>query len=116
MSNVSEPIMSVSVTFRHTEPTDSIKNYATDKILSKVKKFINGSADIDIILTVEKVDHTVEVRVGGKSGIDIDTKATTENLYSAIDKVTDTLDALLRKHKDKMVSSYRQNNEVQLEI
>lgn len=115
MSNVSEPNTSVTVTFRHTEPTDSLKAYATDKILHKVQKYVHGDTKIDIIMSVEKLDQSIEVRIGGKGGIDIDTKATTENLYSAIDKVADTLDTLLRKQKEKVVRSVRQPTEVVME-
>ncbi len=115
MSNVSEPIISTTVTFRHTEPTDSLKTYATEKILHKVQKFIHGSAEIDIILSVEKLDHSAEVRIGGKGGIDIDTTATTTDLYSAIDKVADNIDTLLRKQKEKVVKSHRQVTEIPVE-
>jgi putative sigma-54 modulation protein len=115
MSNVSEPTVSMTITFRHTEPTDSLKAYATEKILNKVKKFVQGSAEIDIILSVEKLDHSVEVRIGGRGGLDIDTRATTTDLYSAIDKVADTIDTLLRKQKEKVVKAHRQPTEVPLE-
>jgi putative sigma-54 modulation protein len=114
MSNVSEQAISASVTFRHTEPTDALKAYANDKITQRILKYVQNDFNVDIILSVEKLDHSVEVRVGGK-GLDIDSKATTTDLYSAIDKVADTIDTLLRKQKDKTIKSHRQPTSVPLE-
>lgn len=94
----------VSVTFRHTEATDSIKNYASEKITQRIKKYIRGTANAHIILTVEKLEHFAEVHVTARN-LDVVAKVSTGDLYSAIDKLVDTLEAQLRKHKDKQVRS-----------
>lgn len=95
--------LTVAVTFRHTESTTALKTYATDKITQRVVKYVHGVATANIILSVEKLDHFAEVHLVSK-GIDVVAKATTGDLYSAIDKLGDTLEAQLRKIKEKTVS------------
>ncbi|HMO18701.1 MAG TPA: ribosome-associated translation inhibitor RaiA [Oligoflexia bacterium] len=106
MGNLKTPELNVSVTFRHTDPTEALKKYSTDKVIQRVSKYFHSSGDIRIVLSVEKMDHLVEVHLVGK-GIDLVAKATTEDLYSSIDKVVDILEGQLRKQKDKVVKSHR---------
>ena len=93
--------LNISVTFRHTDPTDALKSYAEEKIKSRLQKYVNGAADVHVILTVEKRDHQAEVNVLSKA-FDVSSKATTDDLYSAIDKVVDTLSTQIKKQKDKL--------------
>lgn len=95
--------LTASVTFRHTESTAAIKNYAIEKVTQRISKYVHGAATANIILSVEKLDQLAEVHLVAK-GLDVVAKATTNDLYSAIDKLTDTLEAQLRKIKDKTVS------------
>ncbi|MCB0345353.1 MAG: ribosome-associated translation inhibitor RaiA [Bdellovibrionales bacterium] len=95
------PEINVSVTFRHTESTPALKSYATEKVTHCLRKYINNSADVQIVLSVQKRDHVVEVVLRTK-GFDITAKEITEDLYSAIDKVVDNLDKQMRKRKERM--------------
>ena len=98
----------VTVTFRHTDPTNALKSYAIDKISHVMEKYhVDESAEIEAILSVEKRDHIVEVN-SRSMGFDVHLKAVTEDLYSAIDKAVDTLEAQLRKQKDKNVTQKHQ--------
>ena len=106
-----ESQLAISVTFRHTEATEALKKYATDKVSQRVKKYIHGVADVQIVLVVEKLDHIAEVHVRGK-GVDAVAKAVTGDLYSAIDKLVDVLETQLRKHKDKMVTQRHHVEEI----
>jgi putative sigma-54 modulation protein len=103
--------LTASVTFRHTESTAAIKNYAIEKVTQRVAKYVHGAATANIILSVEKLEQLAEVHLVAK-GLDIMAKATTNDLYSAIDKLADTLEAQLRKIKEKSLS---QRGHVELE-
>lgn len=65
---------------------------------------MNHDTDAQIVLLVEKRDHVAEVIVHSK-GHDVTAKATTGDLYSAIDKVVDTIDGQLRKQKERQIDS-----------
>ena len=96
------PEINVSVTFRHTESTPALKTYATEKLVHTLGKYIRNAAEAHVILSVEKRDHTAEVVVHSKP-FEVTSKATTEDLYSAIDKVVDTLVVQLRKQKERHI-------------
>ena len=100
------PEINVSVTFRHTESTPALKAYAEEKITHCLSKYVNSEANVHVVLTVEKRDHIAEVQVHCKS-YDASVKSVTGDLYSSIDKVYDTLEAQLRKQKDKLVSHHK---------
>ncbi len=102
--------LKVSVTFRHTESTSAIKNYAIDKVSQKISKYVQGSATANVILSVEKLDQLAEVHLVAK-GLDIVAKSSNADLYAAIDKVADIIEAQLRKNKEKT-----SNHRTQLEV
>ena len=99
--------LNMSVTFRHTESTEALKRYATEKVAQRVQKYVHAPADVQIILEVKKLDHIAEVHINCR-GVRNTAKAVTGNLYSAIDKLADTLETQLRRQKDRMVSQRHQ--------
>jgi len=105
-TETSSPEINVSVTFRHTEPTDALKNYATEKFVHMLEKFVVSDSDVHVILSVEKRDHVAEARVSSKR-FDISGKGTTEDLYSAIDKAVDIVATQVRKQKEIRVERNR---------
>lgn len=115
MTNSNESLLNVSVAFRHTDSTDSLKSYAIEKVSQRVTKYLHVPTDIDIVMNIEKLDHNVEIRVLSR-GVDLISEATTTNLYTAIDKAAEALDAQLRKHKDKIVKSNRHGTSITMEL
>ncbi|MDR2338503.1 MAG: ribosome-associated translation inhibitor RaiA [Deltaproteobacteria bacterium] len=104
---MSEPL-NILVTFRHTEPTEALRQHAIEKISHALNKYsIRDGVEISVTLSVEKRDHTAEVRVKSL-GFDLTAKVTTEDLYSAIDQVIDPLEAQIRKNKDKQITAKHQ--------
>ncbi len=92
--------MRINVTFRHTEPTDALKEYAEEKI-NKLEKFLDRPVEAHVILTVEKIRHIAEVIISADGLASITGKESTEDLYSAIDRVTDKLERKLKKEKGR---------------
>ena len=91
----------VSVTFRHTEPTDALKRYAEEKIHRIGKYYSQSSLDARVVLSVEsKERQSAEVELHAH-GTMIHGKEETENLYSAIDRVMDNLKRQVKKQKAK---------------
>ena len=98
--------INISVTFRQTDSTNSLKSYATDKLTQVLKKYVRYETEVKVVLSVQKRDHTAEVLVHSK-GYDVSGSATTVDLYSAIDKVVDTISEQLRRQKDKSVDKHK---------
>ena len=100
--------ITVSVTFRHLEPTEALKQYAEEKI-HKVGKYFSHALDAHIILAVDtKENQWAEVELH-THGAKIHGKEQHPNLYAAIDLVIDKIERQVRKQKDKSKVSRRRN-------
>ena len=91
----------VAVTFRHTQPTDALKQYAEDKI-HRIGKYFYRPLEAHVILAVDSKQRQmaeVELHVRGNT---IHGKEETEDLYSAIDLVMDKIDRQIKKRKEKI--------------
>ena len=93
-------LMEITVTFRHMEPSESLKIYAEEKI-SKIKKYLYSPMEAHVVLGVEKFRHMADVtlRVDGTmiKGVE-----ETDNMYSAIDQVMDKLEIQVKKYRSKI--------------
>lgn len=92
--------MQLSVTFRHMEPSDALKDYARDKI-SRVEKYLDSALEAHVVLSVEKFRHTADVTILS-DGLKINGQEQTEDMYSAIDMVVDKLERQLKRLKQKI--------------
>ncbi len=89
----------ISVTFRHIDPSQPLKDYVTEK-LGKVQKILDSPFEAHVTLSVEKYRHIAEVFLTGR-GITIKAFESTENLYSAIDLVCDKVERQMKKYREK---------------
>ena len=54
--------MQISMTFRHMEPTDAMKELVEEKV-SKVKKYIQGPFEATVVMSVERYLHACDVTI-----------------------------------------------------
>lgn len=101
----SDKAIRVNITFRNTEGTDPLKNYATEKVSHCVKKFVHHDTDAHVVLTVERNRQVAEITCHA-NGKDIIAKEETPDLYTAIDSAVHNLGNQLRKHKEKITSKH----------
>jgi putative sigma-54 modulation protein len=100
--------MHVSVTFRHLDSSDPLKEYASDKT-ERLAKYLLEPVEVHWVLSVEKIRHTAAATVTA-NGLRIKAQEETTDLYSAIDSVLDKLENQVRKHKEKLKDHHRQEN------
>jgi putative sigma-54 modulation protein len=91
--------MLINVTFRHIEPSAPLREYAEEKI-SRVKKYIEEPIEAHVVLKVEKFRHIAEVTIDA-NGLRLNGTEETEDMYSSIDMVADTIEGQVRKNKEK---------------
>lgn len=92
--------VTVSVTFRHVQPTEALRLYAERKI-SQVAKHLKRACDAHLILTVDKYRQRGEVKV--KSGhLTVAAQVETKDLYSVIDLLADKVGRQLKSHMGKV--------------
>ncbi len=92
--------MDITVTFRHTEPTESLKAYAEEKV-SKINKYLDSPAEAYIVLSVEKFRHQADVSIS-INGTWVKGVEETGDMYSAIDQVMDKIEKQVKRHISKI--------------
>ena len=91
--------MQMTISGHHIDLTDPIREYVTTK-LSKLERHYEQITSTSVILTVDKLQQIAEATVY-VSGGELFANAEHEDLYAAIDALTDKLDRQLIKHKEK---------------
>jgi len=91
--------MQISVTFRHIEPSPALRDYAEEKI-SRIKKYVEEPIEAHVVLTVEKFRHIAEATIKA-NGMGFKGTEETDDMYSAIDTLADTIESQVRKNKEK---------------
>jgi putative sigma-54 modulation protein len=103
--NANEKAININITFRNTEATNPIKDYATEKIRKCLQKFTHEDTAAHVVLSVEKGRHIAEVTCR-THGADFAAKQESSNLYASIDLLADSISQQLRKHKEKITSHH----------
>ncbi len=98
--------MQVTVTFRHVEPTEPLRRYATDK-LQRLSKYLRGPMDAHVILSVLKKNHRAEINLSA-NGTPLFSEQETNDLYSAIDLALDKIERQVKK-----LSAKRKNHQAE---
>lgn len=91
--------MQLTLTGHHLEVTEALRSYI-EKKLDKVTRHFDQVIDVHCTLTVEKLSHRAEATMH-VPGDAIHADAAESHMYAAIDALTDKLDRLVKKHKDK---------------
>src|SRR5210317_2171241 len=92
--------MQLNITGHHVEVTDSLKAYVAEK-LERLEKHFDHVNNVHVILSVEKQRQKSEATVN-VNGASLFADSTEEDMYAAIDSMTDKLDRQIKKHKEKL--------------
>lgn len=93
--------MQINLTGHHVEITESLRDYLTTKF-HKIERFFEHINNVHVVLNVEKMQQIAEATLHVPPHAEIHAKADSENMYLAIDLLTDKLIKQLTKHKEKM--------------
>jgi putative sigma-54 modulation protein len=93
--------MQFSVTFRHMEPTDSLKAYARER-MERIKKYVADPIACHVVMSTERHNHRIDVNFQLSNGLTIAGHETTENMYSSIDLCIAKIERQVRKYKGKI--------------
>lgn len=93
--------MQINISGHHIELTPPIRDYVNEK-LDRLTRHYDQITNIQVILNVEKVRQIAEATISIRGG-EVFANAESEDLYAAIDMLTDKLDRQLIKYKEKNV-------------
>jgi putative sigma-54 modulation protein len=97
--------MQMSVTFRHMEPSEALRQYVVDK-LQRIRRLFPDPIRAQIVLSLERYLHKADIIITLHNGLAIKGTELTEDMYAAIDLVMDKIERQVRKYKDK-INSHR---------
>lgn len=97
--------MQIDITGHHIDITDSMRSYVNTKF-ERLKRHFDNVTDTHVILSVEKLRQKAEATIHIK-GHNIFADSTDEDMYAAIDSLTDKLDRQIKKHKEKDSDHHR---------
>lgn len=98
--------MQISVRGKNIEATPALVDYA-NKRLGKLDKHFDETAEVQVVLSVIRDNHIVEVTVH-LNGLIIRGEESTADMYASIDMVVDKLERQIKKYKTRMNRSLRQ--------
>ena len=93
--------MQIDISFRHMEPSDTLRDYADEKIRRVIRKHIRDDFDAQITLAVEKFRHIAKLHLSYK-GISIKCEESSDDMYKSIDLALDKLERQIHRYKGKL--------------
>ena len=92
--------MQISITFKNIDSSDSLKSHIHEKF-DRLDKMFDNPANSNVVLSVEKLRNIVDINLRCDN-IKIYAKEESENnMYAAIDALSDNVKLQIRKYKDK---------------
>lgn len=102
--------MNLQLTGHHLEVTPALRDYVQSKF-TRISNHFDHVIDVKVTMRVEKLAQKVEATLH-VPGSDLHAECTDENMYSAIDMLTDKLDRQVVKHKEKQSDHHKTNGAV----
>jgi putative sigma-54 modulation protein len=100
----------VTVTGRHVQISDSMKQHAIDRI-HKLEHIAGRIVDVQVTMDIQKLAHRADILLKYGHTL-IRSHATTPDMYISIDEAVDKLEHQLKKYKNKLQDYHRKGNPV----
>lgn len=108
--------MNISIAFKNFEASDHLKKYARRR-MEKLGRFFGKAADLDVnvVLSVDKFRHRCEVNLTGE-GLHINATETAQDMYAAIDMVTDKLESQIKRKVSRVKEQRRKARNADIDV
>ena len=99
--------MQIEISGHNVEITDALRAYVNEK-MQRIERHFENLTSAHFVLKLEKLIHSAEgtIHVGGRTN-PIHAEADAEDMYAAIDELSDKLDRQVRRHKSKVTDHHR---------
>ncbi len=94
--------MQLNLTGHHMDLTDALRNYVNEK-LGRLERYFDKVGNVHVVLSVEKNRQRAEATMH-VNGADLFANSEGDDMYAAIDALSDKLHRQLKKHKEKLSS------------
>lgn len=93
--------MQTSVTFRHMNASDGLRQHAMDKT-SRIAKYFDEAADAHVVLSVERYLHKAEITMNAH-GMIICANDSSSDMYNSIDRSVEKIERQIKRYRDRLV-------------
>ncbi len=93
--------MQLNISGHQLDITDALRDYVTEK-MARLERHFDKITNVQVTLEVEKLRQKAEATLHIAGG-EVVANADHEDMYAAIDLLTDKLDRQLIKHKEKTI-------------
>ena len=100
--------MSINFTARHTSITPEIRQFCEKRIKS-LEKFLGKKIDVDLILSVEKYRHKVDINVRARKSA-LNTVEETQDMLSSLSLAFYNIEKRVKEEKEKLRERKRRKN------
>ena len=97
--------MKLQIYGKNLELTPRLQSQVENK-LSKLERYLKDDTEVQATLSVEKDRHKIEVTIPMK-GTTIRAEEISQDMYSSIDMVEETIERQLRRHKTRLINRYQ---------
>ena len=91
--------MKTTITFRHLEPTQALKDHVEEKI-TKLEKFLNRSSEAHVVLSTERYLHIAEIKLPIKGSM-VNVSEKSQDMYQSIEGAIEKARKNLEKIRGK---------------
>lgn len=100
--------MQLNLSGHHIDITPALRSYVETKI-EKLERHFDHVTNVHVVLSVEKLRQKAEATLHASGGANLFANAEDEDMYAAIDALTDKLDKQIKRHKEKMKDHHRED-------
>lgn len=92
--------MQLNITFRQFGSSDSLKEYAKEKV-ERVNKYLDRAGEAHVVLSLERHLHHADITIHSGAWV-LRGREKSADMYASIDSAMDKIEAQLRKYKEKI--------------
>ena len=98
--------MRITVTARHMDISEVVKDYATDKV-DRLPRLYDRLTGADVVLDAAESGHSAEIILHQNKGAQIIAEGRHEDMHAAIDEAITKIETQLRKKKTMLKDKRR---------
>lgn len=101
--------MQLSITFRHMDASESLREYAREKV-ERVNKYIDRAGEAHVVLSMERHLHHAEIQIHSGSWM-LRGREKSEDMCASIDGAMDKIERQLKRLKERVKNHHSRKYE-----
>ncbi len=103
--------MQINLSGQHVDVSPALRDYVHSKF-ERLERHFDHVSNVNVVLSVEKLRKKAEATVHA-AGASLFAEAVNEDMYAAIDALTDKLNRQVTKHKEKLKNHHRSDGRLE---